>query len=98
MRPKEDYIQAEFPLRAGDRLLIYTNGLTEATNTRGQKYGEARLADFMNAHENVSADEFAERLLRDVNDWPGKDKPQPQADDITLVVIDVANERLQSAA
>ena len=98
VRPTEDCAQAEFSLRAGDRLIIYTDGLTEATNARGEEYGEARLADFVGAHENVPAARMAERLLQDVTAWPGKDQRQQQADDITFVVIDIGRGKVQSAA
>jgi sigma-B regulation protein RsbU (phosphoserine phosphatase) len=89
VRPGEHYSQAEFSLQAGDRLLIYTDGLVEATNPDGLEFGDARLEDFINTHEDLSADRFAERVLQAVLAWPVNGNPQSQADDITIVVIDV---------
>jgi serine phosphatase RsbU (regulator of sigma subunit) len=89
VRPDEAYPQSEFSFEAGDRLLLYTDGLVEATNPDGKEFGEARLSDFINAHENLSAEQLAERLLQEVLAWPGNGNRHPQADDITLVVIDV---------
>jgi sigma-B regulation protein RsbU (phosphoserine phosphatase) len=89
VRPGEHYSQADFSLQAGDRLLIYTDGLVEATNPDGLEFGDARLEDLFNTHEDLSADRFAERVLQAVLAWPVNGNPQSQADDITIVVIDV---------
>src|SRR5258708_7839041 len=41
VRSSEKYEQTEFTLEAGDRLLVYTDGLVEAVNARGEAFGEA---------------------------------------------------------
>jgi sigma-B regulation protein RsbU (phosphoserine phosphatase) len=87
VRTTEAYPQSEFSFEAGDRLFMYTDGLVEATNPDGKEFGEARLGDFINAHETLSAEQLAERLLQEVLAWPGN--RAPQSDDITVVVIDI---------
>jgi sigma-B regulation protein RsbU (phosphoserine phosphatase) len=89
VRPSEEYAQTEFSLETGDRLLVYTDGLVEAVNARGEPFGEARLGDFITAHRDVPAEQFAERLLDEVLGWPENARLPAQADDITLVVIDI---------
>jgi serine phosphatase RsbU (regulator of sigma subunit) len=89
VRPSEEYAQTEFALETGDRLLAYTDGLVEAVNARGEPFGEARLGEFIATHRDVPAEQFAERLLDEVLGWPGKGSMRAQADDITLVVIDI---------
>ena len=42
--PENAYEQAELALGPGDRLLFYTDGITEARNPEGEEYGEERLA------------------------------------------------------
>jgi len=91
VRPTEEYMQTEFILEAGDRLLVYTDGLVEAVNALGEEFGEARLGQFITTHQDLPAEQFAERLLDEVLGWPGKRTTREQADDITLVVIDVGN-------
>jgi sigma-B regulation protein RsbU (phosphoserine phosphatase) len=91
VRPTEEYAQTEFILEAGDRLLVYTDGLVEAVNALGEEFGEARLGQFITTHQDLPAEQFAERLLAEVLGWPGKRSTREQADDITLVVIDVGN-------
>ena len=91
VRPGEEYAQTEFPLETGDRLLIYTDGLVEAVNAQGQPFGEARLGDFIRSHRDVPAEPFAARLLVEVLGWPENTSLPTQADDITLVVIDIGD-------
>ncbi len=89
VRPSEEYAQTEFTLEAGDRLLVYTDGLVEAVNARGEAYGETQLGKFIATHQDLPAEQFAERLLDSVLGWPGS--ARAQADDITVVVIDIGN-------
>jgi serine phosphatase RsbU (regulator of sigma subunit) len=93
VRPDEPYPQLEFSFLPGDRLLVYTDGLVEARNVHGEEFGEVRLSDFINAHENVSAEQLAQRLLQEVVAWPGNDRSRSQADDITVVVVDIGRAR-----
>jgi sigma-B regulation protein RsbU (phosphoserine phosphatase) len=89
VRPSEEYEQTEFTLETGDRLLVYTDGLVEAVNARGEPFGDARLGDFMATYRDIPAEQFAERLLDEVLGWPENASLPAQADDITLVVIDI---------
>jgi phosphoserine phosphatase RsbU/P len=91
VRSSEEYEQTEFTLEAGDRLLVYTDGLVEAVNARGEAFGEAQLADFIATHQDLAAEQFAERLLDKVLGWPENGSTRAQADDITVVVIDIGN-------
>ena len=97
VRPSEEYAQTEFTLEKGDRLLLYTDGLVEAENARGEPFGEARLGDFMTTHQDVPAEQFAERLLDEVLGWPENGSARAQADDITVVVIDIGEMPEQTA-
>ena len=69
--------------------MVYSDGLVEAVNARGEPFGEARLGDFITAHRDVPAEQFAERLLDEVLGWPENARLPAQADDITLVVMDI---------
>ena len=85
----EELLKEMEKLDPGSAVVLYTDGLVEATNVHGEEFGEVRLSDFINAHENVSAEQLAERLLEEVLSWPGNGNSHPQADDITIVVIDI---------
>jgi sigma-B regulation protein RsbU (phosphoserine phosphatase) len=83
-----EYANATFGLAPGDRLLLFTDGITEAFSPAGEEYGEERLAMAALEHRRLSAQELNQRLLAEVGDFC---KGQFH-DDATLVVI-VANPR-----
>jgi sigma-B regulation protein RsbU (phosphoserine phosphatase) len=89
VRSDEAYPEEKFLLEPGDRLLIYTDGLVEATNPEGLEFGNVRLEEFIRGHIHLSADQFAGELLEEVLAWPGSNHKHLQSDDITIVVIDV---------
>lgn len=90
VRPNEPYCEEEFLLQPGDRLLIYTDGLVEATSPDGLEFGNVRLEEFIRSQTHLSADQFAGELLQEVLAWPGSNNKRSQSDDITIVVIDAA--------
>src|SRR5262245_38147720 len=51
--PEAEYGGAVLPLRSGDRLLLYTDGITEARNPDGDEFGEERLADALGRHRHL---------------------------------------------
>jgi sigma-B regulation protein RsbU (phosphoserine phosphatase) len=92
VRATEEYSQTEFKLEGGDRLLIYTDGLVEAVNVLGEAFGD-QLGEFIATHQDLATEQFAERLLDEVLGWPENGSTPAQADDITLVVIDIGDMR-----
>ncbi len=85
--PDPDYPVCELPIRTGDRLLLYTDGLIEPENSRGESFGERRLEDVIRKHQSASPSDLADQLLSEIRLWqPAADEQQ---DDITLVVVDV---------
>ena len=80
---------AEFPdhtleLRAGDRLVLYTDGLTEAFNAANEPYGAERLIAQLRAGGELAASPLIERICASVKVFCGS---AGQSDDITLTVI-----------
>ena len=86
--PEEIYNSVEFDFRAGDRIVMYTDGITEASNAAEELYGEVRLKAFIASHKNLSAEEFAIALLREIQGWCGAAAVNIQTDDLTLLVVD----------
>jgi sigma-B regulation protein RsbU (phosphoserine phosphatase) len=97
VRPDENYLETEFAMVGGDRLLLYTDGLVEAENAAGQVFGESVLAKFIEAHQDVEAERFAEELLRAVLAWSQGNGPAGPADDVTVIVIDVKERKTADA-
>jgi phosphoserine phosphatase RsbU/P len=74
-----EYSEIEFAMRAGERLLMYTDGLLEATNALGEEFGISRLKEALER-----PDVSAASLLSDVQQFA---RVGMLADDATLVVL-----------
>jgi sigma-B regulation protein RsbU (phosphoserine phosphatase) len=89
VRPKEAYADSEFSFEVGDRLLLYTDGLLEAENAAGESFGDAALATFIKERQEFEAEQFVDLLLNEVLAWSCDGTRARQADDITIVVLDI---------
>jgi phosphoserine phosphatase RsbU/P len=85
--PENGYEQGEVKLRAGDRLLCFTDGVTEAANDAGELFGEERLLRLLVEHRRQSASELRETILGAVADFSGGSFQ----DDVTLMALAVEN-------
>lgn len=79
------YKQSTVQLNEGDRLFLYTDGVTEAHNDNNELFGENRLIKFLNSHKNVSLENLVKELHEEINNFAGK---TPQSDDITILSLD----------
>jgi serine phosphatase RsbU (regulator of sigma subunit)/DNA-binding NarL/FixJ family response regulator len=68
----------------GDFLLLYTDGITEARNRRGEYFGEDRLLRTIRSRLGNSAQEIREAVLDEVRGFLGD---EPRQDDIALMVL-----------
>jgi phosphoserine phosphatase RsbU/P len=73
-------------LAVGDRLLLYTDGMTEAENQRGEFFGVDRLCSLFSAYRTLPAEALLERLLSDVRAFCGE---TPIRDDVSMAVLQV---------
>jgi phosphoserine phosphatase RsbU/P len=83
--PEKGYEQGAVRLRADDRLLFFTDGVTEAANASGELFGEERLLRLLVEHRRRSASELLETILGAVADFSGGSFQ----DDMTLVALQV---------
>jgi sigma-B regulation protein RsbU (phosphoserine phosphatase) len=82
------YDALEFPLEPGDRYVLYTDGVLEATNSAQEQFGADRFMRFIEDHKHLAADQFSETFLTELSRWSSLTPLQGQQDDITLLVID----------
>jgi sigma-B regulation protein RsbU (phosphoserine phosphatase) len=80
------YSQAELPLRSGDRLVLFTDGITEAGSHEGREFGDDRLVELVVAHRDRPAPELLDAIFREVSAFTGG----VFADDATLISVAVA--------
>ena len=81
--PDTTYDQREVPIRAGDRLILYTDGISEAEAPDGTDYGDERLSRIASAHRALPPQELLDTLFADVSGFAaGRFQ-----DDATLIVV-----------
>jgi Stage II sporulation protein E (SpoIIE) len=85
--PAARYEQAQREVRPGDVLVLYSDGLIEASNPAGEEYGESRLVALLAAARGGSPDEIRDAILASASDFLGTASP---ADDLTLLVAKFA--------
>jgi len=85
--PAARYEQARCDVRPGDVLVLYSDGLTEATNPAGEEYGESRLREFLATADAGSPDDIRDAILASASPFLGTAPPR---DDLTLVVAKFA--------
>jgi phosphoserine phosphatase RsbU/P len=83
------YEEKEIRFGHGDRLVLVTDGITEASNASGEEFGEARLVRFLQEHCQLSSAELRQALLDAVASFGG----QALQDDATLMIVSSASAR-----
>jgi phosphoserine phosphatase RsbU/P len=76
------YEQGDFALREGDRLILYTDGITEGRNAAGEEFGEEGIAASASQHRALGADEMLAAMLKDIEAF----NLGVYEDDATLIV------------
>jgi sigma-B regulation protein RsbU (phosphoserine phosphatase) len=83
--PEATYEQDQTPLASGDRLVLYTDGVTEARNAADEEFGEERLLAAILENRACSAPALEARLSNTVASFAG----DSLHDDATLIVVAV---------
>lgn len=71
-------------LQTGDWLVIFTDGLVEAMNSRNEEYDESRLLNVLQSSVNATPDELMRRIMSDLDAFVGT---TPQHDDVTCMLV-----------
>jgi len=81
---KAEYKQSQIHLKKGDTILLYTDGVTEATSVKKELYGEKRLRRAAGVLLKLSPKELLKRIWEDVDRFQ---KDAEQFDDITMLAV-----------
>jgi len=88
--PSQRYQRAVFDIKPGDVIVGYTDGLIDATNFAGERFGKARARDAilaaLSTDPAMSAQALVERIVWHVRQFAGL---QRRADDMTIVAVRV---------
>ena len=76
----------ETPVQPGDRVIIYTDGLTESFNSRQEMLGIDGLRDLVNNASGMPLDAMKRQILNDVAAW----RNGPATDDVSLVLLELS--------
>jgi sigma-B regulation protein RsbU (phosphoserine phosphatase) len=90
----EDWEQRTVQMTCGDSLVIYTDGVTDAQDPRGEFFGSPRLCQVLQANLGGSALDVQRSLLSALAEFV---QGAPQTDDITVAVV-VREQRVDASA
>lgn len=79
-----NYEEETFVFSPGERLVIYSDGISEAMNAAGDEFGEERLLQVVKGYPGRSSADMLNTVFQHVEMFTGN---VPQMDDMTLVVI-----------
>lgn len=78
--------EIELPLLKGQRYALYTDGIIDARNDKGEEFSINRLLKILREEMRLSPADTIGRVVKDLQDFI---KQTPQFDDITLLVLDI---------
>ncbi|HYL69521.1 MAG TPA: PP2C family protein-serine/threonine phosphatase [Candidatus Limnocylindria bacterium] len=83
--PGGEYEDIGVDLESGDQVVFYTDGLTEATNSEGQEFGERRVIELGIQNLRLSAEHLLQKIVKEVTRFSVGNFQ----DDLTMVVVSV---------
>jgi serine phosphatase RsbU (regulator of sigma subunit) len=77
--------EGEIGFEKGDRILLFTDGVIEAANIAGERFGSARLENYLRDNNQISCEEFNQKLVNQLNSF----HPGDFEDDIFVLNIKI---------
>jgi phosphoserine phosphatase RsbU/P len=87
VEPGSEYPVCRVAMEPSDRLMLYTDGVTETENASGEAFGDRQLEQVIRDHHLQPAAELSRQVLSELQMW--RPAAVNQQDDITLIVVDV---------
>ena len=85
MMPDMTYSNVTFDLQPGDRLFLYSDGVTECENSEGEMFGEARLESLLAETFDHGVADMIKKVEQSIIGWTGADV---FIDDVTYLVLE----------
>lgn len=86
--PDMTYATFKGKMNPGDKILLYTDGVTDALNSKGERFGEEGLKKYLNINLEKNSVEIISSLKDELGEFA---KDTPQFDDITILAIEFIN-------
>jgi sigma-B regulation protein RsbU (phosphoserine phosphatase) len=83
--PNADYESIDIKLNSGDRLYLYSDGVTECRTADHTFFGQSRLLDFLETSRNTKLEKSMDQLEKSLNEWNGDDHFE---DDISILILE----------
>jgi len=81
-----EYEEHVVRLQPGDRLYVYSDGLSDAANSEGNMLGAVRLQNLLGSLHGVTLENTLTELWNAVGRWSGHDKP---VDDVSMLAVEI---------
>ncbi len=83
-----EFSSASLTLNPEDKIILYTDGITETRNPENKLFGEGALMDFLVTHADKSPSELTHDLLARLDEFR---QDMPYGDDITLLIVQTSD-------
>lgn len=83
--PGLDYGHEKTVLKQGEKIFLYTDGISEAVNTQDKLFGEERLSNILSDCKGLKPKEISERIVSEIETFANGAE---QADDITMLILE----------
>lgn len=82
------YQEALFHYHSGNRLILYTDGIIEVSNTNNKIFGVERLYNYIKNNKKKDSNNFVNGLIHNLSLWTGM-KDNTFKDDLTIIVVEL---------
>jgi PAS domain S-box-containing protein len=83
-----EYDSSLYQLEAGNKVLFFTDGITEARNKSGEFYGIEKVIRLLKNNKELGPHEFIDKLIEDVDEFS---RESTAGDDRTVIMVDILN-------
>ncbi len=84
------YCCQEIDIEIGDRIVLYSDGISKAKNQFNELFSDKRLAALIQNHANLKTAQFNNFVINALEKWSVRDQRQFD-DDITMIVVDIVH-------
>ena len=81
----QPYIREEVPLQSGDKIIVYTDGILDYPNAKGELFGKERLMRTLQQHAGCPVQTLMDMVQKSIKDFAGEASPN---DDASIMAIE----------